>query len=615
MYKCPKEPGKFIQYYSLCDGVESCAGENQICRVSRKRKDILTKMITVDNHMVVGACLKGLEIVKTCKMSIFPHPFPLYGTDQTINFPNEMTDALLCKHLFGQLYVHAMCLGICSDVENLNCPIRKTISCDLRSDRVLSKDATFLGIVHKQDGKYLNNLFTCRNGKCVPFDKVCNLADDCGDGSDEDKCINHFKCAKTNHPQELIPISGKCDGNVDCSNYFDECNEECGEQIINSLIFKISAWIIGFLAVVLNGIVMYNNLMAIPTIRSRIAFTNCTFITVISLGEFFIGGYLLSVGTADAIYGHGYCSKKFEWLISTPCRTLGVVSTVGTHMSLLAMTILSLYRVYVASHMIVSKDIQHHHYVLNICSILGIVLLSITIAVIPITNQFENYFINGIFYEGVPLFIGAPNKVQHLEIIREYYGRIYRNDKLSWIRVQDLVAEMFTKDVSGMGVRGQQLGFYGNSGVCLFKYFVTRKDPQYIYVWMVISFDFTCFLIMIMSYVTVNVIARRSSAATGASNNNSKLRLQTKITVIIMSDVLTWMPFLAVCLLHFLTVLDGTEFTYSAFSILILPLNSIINPLLYDETLHSLGRSVGSYTRRVIHAILDKELRVFNQVQ
>ena len=42
------------------------------------------------------------------------------------------------------------------------------------------------------------------------------------------------------------------------------------------------------------------------------------------------------------------------------------------------------------------------------------------------------------------------------------------------------------------------------------------------------------------------------------------------------------MPFIVVCALHSLEVLDATPW-YSLFSMMILPINSVINPFLYDE--------------------------------
>lgn len=33
--------------------------------------------------------------------------------------------------------------------------------------------------------------FTCKNGRCISFEYICNTEDNCGDGSDEEKC---FEC-------------------------------------------------------------------------------------------------------------------------------------------------------------------------------------------------------------------------------------------------------------------------------------------------------------------------------------------------------------------------------------------------------------------------------------
>ena len=53
--------------------------------------------------------------------------------------------------------------------------------------------------------------------------------------------------------------------------------------------------------------------------------------------------------------------------------------------------------------------------------------------------------------------------------------------------------------------------------------------------------------------------------------------LDRKITMVISTDFLCWMPFIFVCSLHYFEVLDATKW-YSLFSIVILTLNSVIDP-------------------------------------
>ena len=59
--------------------------------------------------------------------------------------------------------------------------------------------------------------------------------------------------------------------------------------------------------------------------------------------------------------------------------------------------------------------------------------------------------------------------------------------------------------------------------------------------------------------------------------------LQQKITIIILTDFVCWIPFIAVCGLHYLGIASADNL-YAFFSIIVLPINSIINPFLYDDT-------------------------------
>ena len=162
-----------------------------------------------------------------------------------------------------------------------------------------------------------------------------------------------------------------------------------------------------------------------------------------------------------------------------------------------------------------------------------------------------------------------------------------------------MVSDMFSR-FNNEPVEGRKVNFYGNSGVCLFKFFVRDDEPQKIFSWFVILQNAMCFLVVSFSYMIVYVTVADSSktvAADSTSNKRSNSQasvsrrkrsdknrvLNRKITMVILTDFLCWVPFIFICSLHYFEVLDATKL-YSLFSIVILPLNSVINPLLYDNS-------------------------------
>ena len=84
---------------------------------------------------------------------------------------------------------------------------------------------------------------------------------------------------------------------------------------------------------------------------------------------------------------------------------------------------------------------------------------------------------------------------------------------------------------------------------------------------------------------------KASSLAEGLSDNRQVVKrnraLQRKVSLIIATDFSCWVPFVVVCGLHYLQVLDASPW-YATFSIVILPINSVINPVLYDDTIAAL---------------------------
>ena len=142
--------------------------------------------------------------------------------------------------------------------------------------------------------------------------------------------------------------------------------------------------------------------------------------------------------------------------------------------------------------------------------------------------------------------------------------------------------------------RGETVHFYGNAGVCIFKYLVRTNDPQWIFSTVVLAMNCLCFLFISISYFLIGYRTNRSGRNSGHTGGNDR-ELQTKIFAIIVTDFFCWIPLGFVAFLHLAEVIDAKEW-YPYFSILILPINSVINPFLYESNFYmSLARSVISF--------------------
>ena len=218
-----------------------------------------------------------------------------------------------------------------------------------------------------------------------------------------------------------------------------------------------------------------------------------------------------------------------------------------------------------------------------------IVLLSISVAMAPTINGFEDYFINGIRYDKeIKLFLGTVSKGTHFRVFEKYFGRM--DDRvLSWDLIDEMVSEMFSHDYPARDFTRttNKVGFYGNDGVCLFKYFIRSSDPQKAFVWSTVVLNFVCFGVISVCYIIISIVSAKSSNKVKSSGNNAKARqrnrrMNRRISIIITTDFLCWVPFIIICMLHYFELLDATPW-YSIFSMVILPINSVINPLLYND--------------------------------
>ena len=612
-YFCSNDRGNLQQVPmdNLCDMKSDCPGEREVCFISRQYMKLWSKSLQINNKSAIPPCLPGLLTDEKFGCRETSSTAKIYKVESKKTIHSFIKQP--CSFQFGEQYIFLSCRGLC--IENdVKCKMRRApqAACNqsstavantlLFADDTISTDIIKVSQPNPMVSKFVDNVFLCDNRYCVTNDKVCNLANDCGDDSDEIGCINQFQCNTTG---ERLTLDKLCDGVVHCVDFSDECNESCSKKrIISQFYLQISAWVIGVAATAINIIVILKSICKLKKIEPRsIIFRDSLLILLIALGDLLVGLYLVVISSIDHRLGDDYCHERYFWTGSQMCHFLGALSTTGSQISLFTMTLLSIYRVYRITHLFQSPYISKSWWVFTIS--LGILLMisALLISIIPLLETFEDFFLNGLSYHDITLFVGLVKKSVHFDVLEEYYGKLWgtNSDHISWKLVRNLIVNMFSSDHNV--VQGSGVGFYGSAGVCLFKYFVRKDDPQQLFSLCILLTNFLCFGVITVSYATVLVVSRIST--NGLDNNiadQTNSALQRKISLIILSDAVCWIPFISIGLLHYFEVIDASPL-YEFCSIIILPINSLINPIIYNSEFKEYKNVVGSLLRRLIHKI------------
>ena len=634
-YRCPGEKHSFVSFDQLCDGLESCGdgAEDNVCRIARDFPKF-NKTIQTYNGKIRNICDSSIEV---CEVRELKRKWgDIFGVIKIeLSVPKSKVN---CRNRFGEEYFFLSCMDLCKE-KNAKCPYDHSEmlvhdSCPGQyADRsyTLANNSYLTFVEVSENGQFHQNFYQCNNSRCVDYSQVCDLVDDCGDMSDEINCANHMICEdslnSTKH--QFISLQQKCDGIYDCFDLSDECNDSCTKHILENWFLKIFCWIMGILAVSLNLLIIIRAVSSFKDCTTEGMMTSKVLMTLIGSGDFLIGLYLALLSVYDSIvFGNSYCRNQAEWLTGTACLALGVISTIGSQVSLFTMTVMSCIRVHGIRSMKIPGPVNKKA-VGRISLLVSMILLAtFSVAFIPLLPQLEDYFVQGMYYDpDYKVFIGFPTKDKHVKVLETYYEQGNISSDLTWSEIGEKVNGMFTQDHGKLSRR--PVHFYGNDGVCLFKYFVRTDDARRSrqspgseakmtdpVVWTMLAVNLVCFSIITICYTAITLKTRQSVQDSGQQDDPARLKkvraIQRKIMMIIATDFLCWVPFIFISGLHNLQYIDASSW-YATFAMIVLPFNSVINPLIYDVQLKDfLKKRFGRVTRRFT---MRGNSTIFTQVQ
>ena len=636
-FLCPGVYNTPVFLGHLCNGIESCGDntENEVCRIARDFPSI-NKTADLSSDLIRNVCNSDV-----CDKKEFIRPWgSVFGEAKIVLYvPKRKVN---CSELFGEYYLYLSCMGLCLEA-NISCPLNdenrmlKYDSCPDHPNRAYSytlENNSFLTFINYSDnGHFHQNFYQCNNSRCIEYKQVCDLVDDCGDMSDEINCANHMICEDTLNltRHQFISLSQKCDGIYDCFDLSDECNESCSRQILENWILRCLCWLMGILAAVFNCCSLFHGLSSVRNCHTAGLMMSKVLLSLIALGDFLMGLYLIILSVYDSlILKESYCKEQTEWLTGVPCLMLGVISTVGSQVSLFSMTVFSFIRMYglLYRSMRIPGPVNKKSVAKVTVMASAILISSLAVALIPLVPSLEDYFVQGMYYDpSNKIFIGFPTKSRHIDVLKAYYNHSKENQitfiDISWKEIGEKVNGMFGQDYKNLV--GKPVHFYGNDGVCLFKYFVRTDDARRSrqspgsgvemndpVVWTMLIVNLICFIIMTYCYIRIIRNTRQSTQTSGQCDNPQRLKensaMEKRIMVIIGTDFMCWVPFIFISGLHNLGVINASSW-YTSFAMTVLPLNSVINPLIYDKTIgefivRNFSRLIAIIKPRISSAVL-----------
>ena len=469
-------------------------------------------------------------------------------------------------------------------------------------------------------------VFKCENdtvaysNNSYPLKYLCDGKIHCSNSADELGCPGRFYCS-VDETVTWINESLVCDRKKDCTNGKDECSG-CTVDGSESVEFMVESKLIAGLAsfgslsiMILNISVGLTNFYENPT--SKAARIDRILRLSICFYDFLMGVYLFFMIVASIVLKvkGDYCQSDEDWRAGVPCMMLGVTFSVSSHGSLIVIGIMSILRCLKCS---LGFSFELSTRTVRIVTVI-VFLLSFIHSIVPILPfyQLQNFFRTSMILTAVennPFITSreGPDMIKNVQRIHSHYFN--NSSSTDTIRIlADLRNANITSDNTIFDFA--DIGYYGNTPLCISNVFKVQSNyhTYKIVYCVVVALLLTT---ITASYIIIVLKTRSSRHQAGTVNNDNTSQLTLKLSLMIISQLVSWVSFIAAVIILAYTDENPPAKMFEIFALIVIPINSLLNPIFYSTMYKNITTYLWTSGKKSFAKIKERiQNRVDNEIE